>query len=105
MPCGLQPGLSPGWPWVAEMSAPCRWKAGGEPVQTASLVHAHTQLLLPFCNVLAQLLGTAITMATAKGQLASGARRGRGHLEPWPPCPLTALDDVPSLATSESHQP
>lgn len=57
------------------------------------------------CNVLVQLLGTAITMATAKGQLASGVRRGSGHLEPWPWCPLTILDGVSSLAASGSHQP
>ena len=87
------------------MSAPHRWKARGEPVQTAILTHTHTQLLLLPQNVLAQLLGTAIAMATAKGQLASGARRRRGHLEPWPWCPLTTLDDVSSLTASGSHQP
>lgn len=42
-------------------------------------------------NVLDQLLGTAVTMATAKGQLASGAGRGCGHLEPWTRCPAWPL--------------
>lgn len=88
------------------MSARRRWKAGGEPVQTAILADTHTQLLLLLLqNVLAQLLGTAIAMATTKGQLASGARRRRGHLEPWPWYPLTTLDDVSSLEASGSHQP
>lgn len=75
-------------------------------MRTVFLSHTHTHsCCCCCCNVLAQLLGTAITMATAKGQLASGARRGRGHLEPRPLCPLTSLDGVSSLAAPGSHQP
>jgi hypothetical protein len=57
--------------WFSQMKS---WRGADTNSLSLSLSHSHSCCCCYI--VLAQLLGTNITMATAKGQMASGARGG-----------------------------
>lgn len=80
------------------MSAPHRWKARGELVQT------HTQLLLLLLQRPCPTAGDGHHHGNRQRPAGLRCEEGLWHLEPWPWGPLTTLDDVSSVAASGSHR-